>query len=362
MTNLPRIRVTETAGLRRFLYPLTAIIQLTDDVDFRKISLQKQSGTAVPLQVEHIAARRSTLVGYPSENYNVHFAVSLAPHETVELSFVEGAPEIVPDRLNVTYKDGDLTNTQQRLRIEIGQKELLRSVIYDGIEHLRSPVRIERSGDSLSPNIWSATADFEATIAASLGISGSYSDGVTGQTKTEITACKSWATVNHRTTNLPPDETITFTLPFAVTNEKIVTDFGTGNGTYAQISAEDGNEIVWRGEQSEAGWSWQLSVNGRLDYVGSLLPHELASRNWLHVIDGDKSIAVAVVSTLEGISALETRITGNGDIITTFHTDGSKREKRRFAVCYHFLNALPPIAAATNPHSILEPPHVEVVH
>jgi hypothetical protein len=166
--------------------------------------------------------------------------------------------------------------------------------------------------------------------------------------------------VSHRVTDLPADETITFTLPFAVTNEKIVTDFGTGNGTYAQISAEGQNEITWRAEQSEAGWAWQLAVSGRLDYSGSLLPHELASRNWFHVIDGSKSIAVAVVSSLEGVSSIEHRIQANGDIITAFKTTGD-REVRTFALCYHFLNALPPIAAATNPHSILEPPVVELV-
>ena len=193
MTNLPRIRVSETAGLRRFLYPLTAIIQLSSDTHFRKIALQKQDGTPVPVQVEHIA-NRSTLAGYLSENFRVHFAVSLAPHETVELNFVVGNPEIVQDRLNITPTDTFYINEQQRIRMEIGRDAYLRSVVYGAVEHLSSPVRIERNSEILSANARTATANLEATISASLGISGAYSDGVTGETKTEITACKSWAT------------------------------------------------------------------------------------------------------------------------------------------------------------------------
>ena len=360
MSKLPKIRVTEPSGLRRFLYPLSATIQLPEHTDFRTIALQKSDGSPVPVQIEYLP-RWDTVASCPTETYNVCFAVSLAPHETVELNFVEGAREIVSDPLHVTYVDGDLINTQQRVRIEVGMEDMLRSVIYDGIEHLRSPMRVERNGECLSTTQLRATADFVATIAASLCVSGSYSDDVKAETKIEITACKSWATVSHSTTDLPAGETVTFTLPFAATGEKLVADFGTGNGTYAHIPAEADNAITWRAEQSEAGWSWQLHVNDRLDYSNTLLPYELAARNWFHVIDAEKSIAVAVLSSLDGLASLETRITGNGDIVTTFTTDGSERSIHQFKVCYHFLNALPPIAAATNPHSILEPPVVEVI-
>ena len=38
-----------------------------------------------------------------------------------------------------------------------------------------------------------------------------------------------------------------------------------------------------------------------------------------------------------------------------------RRPVAEFGVCYHFLNDIPAIAAATNPQSILLPPTVEVL-
>jgi hypothetical protein len=360
MTNLPRIRIIEPSGLRRFLYPLPTEIALPEGSDPAKIALRKADGSAVPLQLVH-AGRRTSLSGDAEETYRVDFAVSLAPHETIELNFTDGAPEIVPDPLRVTIAGGALISKQQRLRLEIGRDALPLSMVYDGTQHLRAPIRIERNGLTSTIASCSNGPDATATIAAWATATGSYPDGVASITRTEITACKSWVIVTHEIGEMQAGDTITFTLPFAVVAERLVADFGTGNGTYAHISAEPDRDIVWHAEQSEAGWSWRLAVSGRLDYSASLLPHELASRNWLHVIDGDKSVAIAVLSPLEGLASLETRIAGNGEIATTFRTDASARGKRTFAVCYHFLNALPPIAAATNPHSILEPPVVELV-
>lgn len=351
MTNLPRIRITEPSGLRRFLYPLTVTVALPEGYNPGKIALRKEDGASVPLQIAHVEG----------QNHRVDFAVSLSPHETIELTFADGAPEIVPDPLHVADADGIVTNSQQRLRLEIGLDSLPRSVVYDGVQHLRAPVHIEHNGVTPAMTSSANGPGMSATIAAWTTATGSSPDGIASRTHTEITACKSWVTVTHEVAEMQTGDAVTFTLPFATTADKLVADFGTGNGTYAHIPSEFGRDIVWHAEQSEAGWAWRLAVSGRLDYVGSLLPHELASRNWLHVIDGDKSIAIAVLSPLEGLASLETRISGNGEIVTTFRTDASARGKRNFAVCYHFLNALPPIAAATNPHSILEPPVVELV-
>lgn len=359
MSKLPKIRVTETAGLRRFLYPLTVKVKLPDEFDYRRLSLYKADGTPVPIQTGGFD------ISDDDEIYlvGVDFAVSLAPNEAIELEFREGAPEIVPDRLNIKLTDDLYINKQQRIRMEIGRDAMLRSIVYDRVSHLRAPLTITRTNHTMitRPLHYKFPPKLVSTLSGSVGAQCQYEDGIEGRTSTSITACKSWATVSHGVTDLPAGDAVTFTLPFAATGEKLVADFGTGNGTYAHIPAETDKAITWRAEQSEAGWSWQLHVNDRLDYSSTLLPHELAARNWFHVIDAEKSIAVAVLSSLDGLASLETRITGNGDIVTTFICDESERPEREFKICYHFLNALPPIAAATNPHSILEPPVVEVI-
>ena len=53
----------------------------------------------------------------------------------------------------------------------------------------------------------------------------------------------------------------------------------------------------------------------------------------------------------------------DGDVVVCVPTWVINRDHpvAEFGVCYHFLNNMPAIAAATNPQSILLPPTVEVL-
>ena len=55
------------------------------------------------------------------------------------------------------------------------------------------------------------------------------------------------------------------------------------------------------------------------------------------------------------------RLTRGGDVSVAFRLGDTITGPAEFGVCYHFLNDVPAIAAATNPQSILLPPVVEVL-
>ena len=87
---------------------------------------------------------------------------------------------------------------------------------------------------------------------------------------------------------------------------------------------------------------------------------EFRSQRWFHLIDSDKALAVAIAYVPKECQVMTVRLTHAGNISVAFKLDETS-PAAAFSVCYHFLNDVPAIAAATNPQSILLPPAVEVL-
>ena len=108
---------------------------------------------------------------------------------------------------------------------------------------------------------------------------------------------------------------------------------------------------------------WSLATAGRTDYEGKSTRKAFRAQQWFHLIDSDKSLAVAMTDVPPSCQEMGVSLNVTGDIAITFRlgavTDSA--EGAEFGVCYHFLNDIPAIAAATNPQSILLPPAVEVL-
>ncbi len=354
---LARIRVRETAGIRRFLYPLYAKVALPPDTPLQRLRLSDGTND-LPMQVTH----RGT--------FRLDFAISLDPHATRDLALMEGPSSAsLDDPLRLTKKDnpGLLSNQQKRFQIGLHYDGTIREVIYDGIPLLREPLCISRNGDlpQEGGDLFYHAPDFSA-ITAWTGASRRYPDGTACGTDTEITACKSWATVTHKIKQAQRGDEIVFTLPLAITSPTITCDFGVGGYVFGKLD-EKAPEIVWRtefGDTTHARWS--VTTAGRTDYVGEVATaEEFLPQRWFHLIDSDKALAVAITQMPPDCRELTVRLTHQGDVSVAFllgdtvadHPD----EHADFGVCYHFLNDVPAIAAATNPQSILLPPVVEVL-
>ena len=224
---LARIRVRETAGIRRFLYPLRADVVLPSDTHLQHLRLFDGSND-FPLQVTHTGA------------FRLDFALSLDPHSKRELVLTEGPSSAsLDDPLCLTKKSdpGLLFNQQKRFQIGLHYDGLIQEVVYDSIPLLRERLKISRNGELLKEDgdlLYNAAPDF-STLAAWTGGSRHYPDDTVCNTNTEITACKSWATVTHSIKQAQPDDEIVFTLPFAITSPTLTCDFGVGGYVFGKL-------------------------------------------------------------------------------------------------------------------------------
>jgi len=351
---LARFRVREMHGIRRFLYPLTAYVTLPPDAPLQRLRLS-DGGNDVPLQATHTGSLR------------LDFAVSLDPFDERELTLMEGQSSASLDdplRLTKQSHNGVLLNRQKRFQIGLHYDGMINEVIYDGTPLLRERLRITRNGELPREDgdlFYHAAPDF-STVTAWTGGSRRYPDEMTCGTDTEITACKSWATVTHKIKKAQPGDEIAFTLPLAITCPTLICDFGVGGYVFGKLD-EKAPKIVWRTEFGDTPHArWSVATAGRTDYVGEVATaEEFLPQRWFHLIDSDKALAVAITQVPPDCQGMTVRLTHEGDVSVVFRLGDVITGPAEFGVCYHFLNDVPAIAAATNPQSILLPPVVEVL-
>ena len=368
---LARIRVRETHGIRRFLYPLTKTVYIPTELNgdeaktynelYGNVSLQDLNGQGVPCQFVDM----TKLAKLPQTRLD--FALSLAPGETKEVVVLrEANSAVVPDplRLASSLHDGDegLKNTQERFGITIAPEGTVSEIVYDDLRHLRGPSQILLNGKSAWFSSATSLPGGNASLAAWLSAKSRYDNVGFAQTRVELTACKSWATVTHTLEQPKPGDEVVFTLPLAITSPTLTCDFGVGGYVFGKLD-EKANEIVWRTEFGEAPYAkWTVATAGRVDYVGEVATaEEFRSQRWFHLIDSDKALAVAITQLPDACRELTVRMTHDGDVSVAFKLGDTVTGPTDFGVCYHFLNDVPAIAAATNPQSILLPPVVEVL-
>ena len=351
---LARIRVRETAGIRRFLYPLRADVVLPPDTRLQHLRLSDVAND-LPLQVTHIGS------------FRLDFAVSLDPYAERDLILMEGKScTLLDDPLCLTKTDasGLLSNQQKRFQIGLLYDGLIRDVVYDCIPILRERLQISRNGELPVQDgglLYQAAPDF-STVTAWTGGSRRYPDGTACGTGAEITACKSWATVTHKIKQTQPGDEIVFTLPLATASPTLTCDFGVGGYVFGKLD-EKAPEIVWQTALGDAPHArWSVATAGRTDYIGEVATaEEFLPQRWFHLIDSDKALAVAITRVPPDCREMTVWMTHEGDVSVAFKLGDAITCPAEFGVCYHFLNDVPAIAAATNPQSILLPPVVEVL-
>ena len=357
---LARIRVREMHGIRRFLYPLTAFIDHSEWSGFHTTQLSTWQGVPQPSQLA--PAHRDAHL-----RDRLDFAISLAPFEEVELVLWADLPEAaISDPLCVT-EEGGFHNQQQHFGISFGWDGDVSHVVYDGVSHLVGRTTIMRNGREAAHNLARASGNWAfaegRTLNARVLANSEYQDGCKAQTRTEITACKSWATITHTLEQPKPNDELVFTLPLAITSPTLTYDFGVGGYVFGKLDA-NAPEIVWRTEFGDAPYAkWSVATAGRVDYLGSVDTAEVfLPQRWFHLIDSDKALAVAITKLPEDCREMTVRLTNAGDVTITFLLGDAITGPAELGVCYHFLNDVPAIAAATNPQSILLPPVVEVLN
>lgn len=362
---LARIRVRETHGIRRFLYPLKTVIELPEGIDVHSLGWSATRGDAVPLQVTPVSGTR----------HRLDFALSLAPLEERIFDLISGGFfAAVNDPLALTVTEtGGLESQQQRFKTLVTPQGNIEEVTYDGISHLvRSTsstwpsdhIHILYQGHETLQDVVTTTGG--GGLSAWWSAKGTYRAGSQAETLTELTACKSWVTQTHSVQQPGSYDLYQFSVHMNPTSSTLLCDFGIGGGIYGKLQAGPGGSLALTFEFADDGAAkWRLAMTDegggkpQVNYKGNV-DKGLESQLWLHLLDADKSLAVAITKVPCDCRELAIHLSPNGRISMTYELRDST-SPAEFGVCYHFLNDVPAIAAATNPQSILLPPTVEVM-
>ncbi|MBZ5495376.1 MAG: hypothetical protein LAP85_03165 [Acidobacteriia bacterium] len=354
MSVVGRISVRETRGIRRFLYPLSTELHLPEVCRAQDLGLIGRDGQPVPMQVTPAGDNDAAL-------FRLDFAVSMAPLETVELRLGTGQPAFLfDDPLRISTRER-LRSEQLRFAIELDLHGRVHDVVYDEVRHLRAPSLLTRNG-AQAELLSSSACAAGLSLAARITAAHRYADGCHAQTRAEITACKSWLSLVHVLQEPQPGDEVVFALPLAVGAQVLTCDFGVGGGIYGKLQSGVAAEIVWHTDFSAGGAAqWSLLTAGRIDHRGSATsPEEYLPQRWFHCIDRNKALAVAITAIPNDCRTMTVTLRATGDVVVSCKLGDLISGPAAFGVCYHFLNDIPPLAAATNPQSILLPPQVHL--
>lgn len=379
MSLLGHIRVRETHGIRRFLYPVSLEVpRSSGNFGYKDpaglsgivgLSLIMPDCNRVPLQVTPGATT-------PDLYWRLDFPVSLSPFEELELELFLGQPEShlltkesrrdstireaasLDDPLRIT-EEKRFKSVQRRLSIEFDRFGTLHEVVYDSAPHLRAPAAFSRNGGKATLKGVSSFVE-GCPLSARVRAEGEYPDGCWAVTRLETTACKSWVMMTHSLSRTQPEDEVVFDLPLMVSSPVVTCDFGAGGGIYGNLHAGTCPEIVWHSEYSlSGGVRWSIVPGGRTDYVGEVqTAEEYVPQRWFHLIDGRKALAVAIAQIPDCCRGMKVTLNAKGDVAVAFKIGEASSTPATFGLYCHFLNDIPAIAALTSPQSILLPPVV----
>ncbi len=375
MSFLGLVRVCETHGIRRFLYPVSLEIPASLLHPPNGPGLIMADGRPIPLQVTPSTTK-------PGLYCRLDFAVSLSPLEKLELKLLTGGEAPLPARSFTPEAEGlgqvdrrgtrpgaddplqteekkRFRTTQRRFSVEFDRCGTLHEVVYDSVPHLRAPTAFNLNG---RPAALEGAAAFASgfPLSARVMAVGQYPGGCGAVTHLETTAYKSWVMLTHLLSRTQPGDELVFNLALAVSSSVVTCDFGVGGGIYGSLQSEVCAEMVWGSEflHSE-GVRWSITSSGRTDYVGEVqTTGEYVRQQWFHLVDGPRALAVAVTQVPKCCREMKVTLRANGDLAVAFRMGEAAEVSAAFGLCCHFLNNIPAIAAATNPQSILLPPVV----
>lgn len=353
MHSIARITVKETHGIRRFLYPLSARIRIPETHRDAELTLLRDGGQTVPLQLTPADPAGEGL-------FRLDFAVSMAPFETVDLFLCGGKSDLSCDDPLKIHEGERIRIEQRRFTIEFDRLGGIHAVFYDNLRHLRAPGSLTRNGEKAV--LLSSTAHAAGLPLAARCISHSrYTGGCNAHTGMEVSAWKSWIMLRHRLEKPGDGDEVAFSLPLAARSKVLTCDFGVAGGIYGKLQEDEAADIAWRTDFSDDGSAqWSLSSAGRADYCGRTAKREdYLPQCWFHVIDGGKALATAITTIPDSCRTMTVSLNARGNADIAFQLAGTAAAPVEFGICYHFLNDVPALSAATNPQSILQPPTVQ---
>jgi hypothetical protein len=312
-----RFRVQETAGLRRFSYPVRARFKTELPANSLRLAAD---GRSVPAQFTKLA----------SGEVEVDFEASVGPHESREYSVQTGegsAPgpgvriEETASSYVVRYPGETLFEVRKDLR------GLLVRAQYEGIAFLGAG----------SPGFVTAR---ESTIIKSGPVACRLRfEGEEGTVDMEFPRAKSWVEVTWMGRGSERD--IRAGLQLALTGNPLLADFGAGSFVYAALRGKQAATL------SAGPDGWFLDLAGELFAEG-----RGRAEGWAHVMDRERAVAVAV----DGFGSFDRDwidISPAGALSIQREFSGAHARSLRFWL--HFVPAPVHTGAVTSPQAMQYP-------
>lgn len=321
--------VTETAGLRRFGYPVTAALEAPAGAiaGVGMVRLVDASGKEVAAQFTAMSQWGDGSVRL----LDVDFVSGLGPLESQAFRVMPGAgPErALPKGLSVVESAEEITVASSAIshRIRRDGKPLLSSIAFGKLEFLA------KGGVTTTISPGPAEVLKRGPFNVTLKF---------GEVRLEYVSSKSWVKITQRA-NSPAD--LAVNAHFALSEQPLTWDFGVGSWLYGTL--KPGQSALLR--QGPTEWKVFLESAGQ---PSALFATGRTCEGWGHFADEDRVVAFGA----EG---------GDAESERTFQlsSDGQVRTAvrgRELSVYFHVVGQPVQVTAVTSPASMLSPLKVTV--
>ncbi len=363
-------RLIETAGLRRFGYPVHAI--LPDVVGVNDFQLTR-GGKPISAQFRRFEdeAGRSEVA--------LDFNASLGPLETEDYEVKFGVKGPEPDSGIVLNDRGDLLRVAngKDLHFDLVSREagVLKSVGSDSQEFIADPGRgiVLTDWDGRATSINDRPVTYRAVCVGPLATSLRFTTPAREQggfpsSTVDMTfpRSKSWAEITW-SANDPDGRIRSLELEFrlAVEGSPTLVDVGASGTVYGQLRGTEA--MALEATPSTKGPAWLVRQGPR----GFLQPLAVATKGdtrppegWVHVMDRRRCTAIAVAGFGRATNdRIEIQANGRVRFSRDFTkgTAGPSRGPKSLTYWLHFVDMPVQVGAATSPQAMLSPLRVEWV-
>lgn len=373
-------RLVETAGLRRFSYPVQTLVpDASEGLHFRLI----RDGQVIPAQF------RTVDVDGGRKEVLLDFIASPGPLESVryQVQFgreVESGPE-PSEGLKIEARDARIFVSQgssPTFELADDLSGFLQAVGSPRLGYLRDDSRglmiRERGGSDFvavaPPKKQSpirTTVSRHGPIAVGLRSEWRGPAGARSVLELTIPHSKSWVQALWSVED--PDQQVAglgFELDLLIEGSPTLVDLGAGSTVYGQLKGDEKAELIAGravGEnkpESGQGWVVRLGAEERPPILAaSTIESPRAAEGWAHIMDSRRCTAVAVANYGRVGARDKIQVSGRGKLGITreyaLGTEVPNKGIKTLGFCLHFVPMPVQVGAATSPQAILAPLQVE---
>lgn len=350
------LTVQETAGLRRFGYPVHTLLSwkgISDKDRFRLL----EDGKPVVAQFRPFG-----------KGVALDFNVSIGPKKS-KIFKVEYGADVVPGpelRGGMTVEESDETITVRTG----GMAYVVRRDLGGLLDNVRSAkMRYLRLGSSgltvdnvpiMGTDKEKVQVAYHGPLTTLLRLARRPGGGLDSPVVVELTfpRSKSWVEVLVRRDNpgkKPPTKAITASLNLEVESKPTLVDFGTASVTYTTLATNEAASLTCSGV---GRWEVRTGKPPKLDPF-AVATFGSAIGGWAHLMDNKRCTALAIDRF--GLHSRDSILAeANGKLTWSREFDRNPEASRSLRFWLHFVSMPVQVGAVTSPQSMMAPLQVEV--